>query len=560
MMGQLVDRGVRVSSFEHENRRLSLWWLFRPDGPWQCYRYPTSTMVVPLDMRVRLTQSPPPPPDAWATTRPPEFIGDQVTFTSVGLDIGSSTTHLTFARLVMRRPGGLPGSRYVVVRRDIIYESQVILTPFRDARTIDTQVLSDFVSRAYREAQLTVDDIHTGASIVTGEAATKGNAAAISALFAEQAGAFVSATAGPDLEAMLAAHGSGAVARSVRRAGVSHTVLNVDIGGGTTKLAICCDGQVVDTAAIHAGARLVAFDAEGRVTRIEAAGQLVADALGIPLGQGASLSPANQADLAERLATCLVTVAARQPLDPLAARLMITAPLRYPDPIDELIFSGGVTDYLYGDPPGDHGDLGRQLGRAVRVLADRLDIPIGEPVQRIRATVIGAALDTLQLSSSTIYVSTPSLLPRRNLRVIAPAQPPGSLTVDGVRGAIEQALGRWDLTEGEEAVAIGIAWSFTPCYQELKVLAEGIVAALPKTIARRRPVIVILEEDLGHSLGCLLAQEIIPGHNVIALDEVKLGELDFVDLGEVIPQARAIPVVVKSLVFAAPHQRNPGVT
>jgi ethanolamine utilization protein EutA len=193
-------------------------------------------------------------------------------------------------------------------------------------------------------------------------------------------------------------------------------------------------------------------------------------------------------------------------------------------------------------------------------LADRLDIPIGESVQRIRATVIGAALDTLQLSSSTIYISSPSLLPRRNLRVVAPVQPPGPLSVQGVRGAIDQELRRWDLTEGDEAVAIGIDWRFTPCYQDLKMLAEGIVAALPETIARRRPVIVILEEDLGHSLGSLPAHEIIPGHNVIALDEIKLGELDYVDLGEEIPRARAIPVVVKSLIYATPQQRSSGLT
>jgi ethanolamine utilization protein EutA len=331
----------------------------------------------------------------------------------------------------------------------------------------------------------------------------------------------------------------------------------VDIGGGTAKFAVCRNGRVVETAAVNAGARLVALDGDGRVTRIEPAAKIVAEALGIPLVLGQRLSEASQAKLADAFAERIACVAARGPLDSLTERLMITSPLTYSGPIDAIGFSGGVSEYVYGETRS-FGDLGLALGRAVKMQVEQLGIPIEATDERIRATVIGAALHTVQVTGNTVLISKASLLPRRNLRVIAPLQPDGTLTMDNVRAAIHQAMRRVDVSDGEDAFAISFRWVFDPSYDVLKAIALGIAAALPRTIARRWPVIVVFDVDIGGAMGSLLEKEVIPGHDLISLDELHLGDLDYVDFGTEIENTHVVPVVVKSLVFATARQRASG--
>src|SRR2546421_1964974 len=177
----------------------------------------------------------------------PIWAGERVELQSVGIDIGSSTSHLTFSRLVLRRLGESLSSRFRVVERDVLHQSPILLTPYRDPFLIDTEQLDSFIRDAYGRAGLTPDGIDTGAVVVTGEAAKKENAESILSLFAREAGRFVCAAAGPQLEAIMAAHGSGAVARS-RERGV---VLSVDIGGGATQLAVCRHRQGAAVAAVH---------------------------------------------------------------------------------------------------------------------------------------------------------------------------------------------------------------------------------------------------------------------------------------------------------------------
>jgi ethanolamine utilization protein EutA len=123
-------------------------------------------------------------------------------------------------------------------------------------------------------------------------------------LFARQAGKMVAVSAGDSLETTMAAYGSGAVARSIRD---KATVMNVDVGGGTSKIAVCADGQVIDLTALDVGARLICVDAAGRITRLEEAGRRFGKALGLSLELGATLSPDAAQALASRMADCLRT-------------------------------------------------------------------------------------------------------------------------------------------------------------------------------------------------------------------------------------------------------------
>lgn len=490
----------------------------------------------------------------------PEEAGNRLHLTSVGIDIGSSTSHLMFSRLVLERQGLALSSRFKVVDRSIIHRSPILLTPYSDLYTIDTEELSRFIRGVYEDAGLQVDDVDTGATIFTGEAAKKENAQAISALFAAEAGKFVCATAGPNLEAVMAAYGSGACARSERRDGVSRTVLNVDMGGGTAKFAVCRDGEIIETAAINVGARLVALNEKGggEIIRIEPAGQIIADELGIPLELGGTLSEAHQQAMADLLAECLFNVAERRPLGRLADRLMITGPLTFTGPIDAVTFSGGVSEYVYGNEQRNFGDLGIILGKAVWDRVGRLGAPVETSEQQIRATVIGAGQYTLQVSGSTIFISRPDLLPHRNLQVVAPLMPPGHYTVDTVRDSVQQALQRLDIEEGAAPIALSFRWQMEPSYDRVKTLAEGIVNAMPSTIEQKMPLTLIFDTDIAGAVGTLMTRELLPGHDLVSVDEVQVTDLDFIDLAEEREDVHAVPVVVKSLVFFTAREKTSG--
>src|SRR5205085_10549392 len=183
---------------------------------------------------------------------------DEIVVLSVGVDIGSSTSHLVFSRIVLERLD----SRYVVSTRETFYQSDILLTPYSAAEEIDAAALGAFIERQYRDANVDPDEIDTGALILTGVAVRRRNARRIGELFARQAGKMVAVSAGDSLETVMAAHGSGAAARSIRD---KATVMNVDVGGGTSKIAVCVDGRVADLTALDVGARLVCLDDTGRI-------------------------------------------------------------------------------------------------------------------------------------------------------------------------------------------------------------------------------------------------------------------------------------------------------
>src|SRR5205809_613379 len=205
---------------------------------------------------------------------------DEIVILSVGVDIGSSTSHLVFSRIVLERLD----SRYVVTTRETFYESDILLTPYTEEETIDAEKLGASIAKQYGFAKVEPNEIDTGALILTGVAVRRKNARAIADLFAAQTGKLVAVSAGDSLETVMAAYGSGAVQRSARD---KATVMNVDIGGGTSKIAVCADGKVVDLTAVDVGARLVCLDEAGRIVRVEEAGRRFGAERGLKLAPGA---------------------------------------------------------------------------------------------------------------------------------------------------------------------------------------------------------------------------------------------------------------------------------
>lgn len=483
----------------------------------------------------------------------PMWRSERIALTSVGIDIGSSTSHLIFSRLILRRQGVALSSRFVVVKREILYESPILLTPYLDKTTIDTKGLDEFIREAYRQARVTPNDIDTGALILTGEAAKKKNAEAVAAIFSAQAGKFVCATAGHNLEAILAAYGSGAV-RAASTGGDDFTVMNVDVGGGTSKIAVIKGGAVIDTAALEVGARLVAFDRDGKINRLEEAGLKIGEAMGIPLSLGGSLTEDEKAKIAHTLCECLFEVLARGPISPITQSLLLTPQIAFKDRIDVLIFSGGVSEYIYNIEQTDYGDLGNRLGRLVReqaqLFSSQESVRLEKPEVRIRATVIGASQYTVQVSGNTIFLSDNGILPLRNLQVVTPNIPQREpLTSTDVRKAVEQALRRFDILDGERAAALAIHWDLGPSYPLIRTLAEGVAAAMKDHVDKGHPLVLVFDADIAKLVGNILDKELLPGAGIISIDGIDLKDFDFIDIGEELPDARAVPVVIKSLVF-----------
>ena len=320
------------------------------------------------------------------------FRADRRVLRSVGIDIGSATSHLVFSTLVLRRQSAALSSRFEVAERRVDHASPVIITPFAGDTSIDTEGLSAFFEQAYAQARTRPEEVDTGAVITTGDAARKDNAAAIVRLFSERAGNFVCASAGPVLEARMAACGSGALMRSLHGA-AAQSVLNIDVGGGTSKLAVLRKGRIEAVAAMNVGARLITLDADRVVTRVEEAAAICSRHRGLGLRRGARAQDASLAGLAAALAESLLEVAAGGPLSPLASELMITAPFDRRGAIDVVFFSGGVSEYFYRETSQSYADIGALLADAIRarIAAALPEARVELPRERIRATVIGAS-------------------------------------------------------------------------------------------------------------------------------------------------------------------------
>jgi len=473
---------------------------------------------------------------------------DDLELTTVGIDIGSATSHLMFSRLHLRRLGRHLSSRYVVIGRRLLYRSPILLTPFTDASTIDPGRLQQFVLEAFAGAGLAPETIDSGAVILTGEAMRRTNARAVAELFAGETGKFVCATAGHHLEAVVAAHGSGAVASSRLAA---ETLLNVDVGGGTSKLALVRQGTIVETAAVNVGGRLVAMDEDGRLNRIEPAARRVADALGVPLRAGRRLGAEDQRRLAGALAGCLLAAMRREALPAWAEPLMLTAPLRAQERVHGVTFSGGVAEYIYGREPQAFADIARPLADAIREgMAAAGPAPLRPGGEGIRATVIGASQFTVQVSGDTVTISCPERLPLRNLPVLPLALRNDDIIEAGdVETAILAGLRRAGLTDGERPIALAIDWNGTPRYQTLRNLAEGIIRGMPQGLKAGYPLVLVFSADFGKLVGEILRDELEVANDVISIDSIELRDLDYVDIGHVIQPARVVPVVVKSLLF-----------
>jgi ethanolamine utilization protein EutA len=476
---------------------------------------------------------------------------DEVVILSVGVDIGSSTSHLVFSRIVLERLD----SRYVVTERETFYASDILLTPYSAENTIDADALGAFIRKEYADAKVEPDEIDTGALILTGVAVQRRNARAIGELFAKEAGKLVAVSAGDNLETVMAAYGSGAAARSIRDECV---VMNVDVGGGTSKIAVCADGKVIDVCALDVGARLLHLAPDGTILRIEAAGQRHALDAGLNVAPGEKLTLDQARTLCSAMADRLFEAMRGGAPTAQGASLLRTEPLQRHYDVAQIQFSGGVSEFIYGNEARKFGDLGPLLAAEIRARIDGFCPRLEPSIEGIRATVVGASQYTVQLSGSTIFVSPLDALPLRNVPVIAPALPLSSETIDpvAVARATQTMLKRLDLAGGEQPVAVFVPWQGSATFQRLDAFCKGVADGLSSVLKNGHPLVLAGDGDVGGLLGIHLHEEMKLSNPVVSIDGLELKEFDYIDIGTMLESSGAVPVVIKSLIFpgAAPDR------
>jgi ethanolamine utilization protein EutA len=464
---------------------------------------------------------------------------------SVGVDVGSSTSHLAFSNLVLKRDERSATRRFNIRERKILYEGRIIHTPLRDDDTIDVDRLSLFLKEEYERAGIDPADVQTGAVIVTGESAKKHNAQQIVEALSSDAGKFVAAAAGPHFESLIAARGSGATARSKN---CHNTILSCDIGGGTANIAVSQNGKVVATSCVAVGGRLLGVNSHGKIWRMSRPAANVMADMGLDYGIGDSIPQADVEKIAFRFAEVLFEVITGPAKTPLARQLMMTDDLNFPGRIDEYSFSGGVAELMYGGN-GVYDDMGPVLAQKINLLTSRLAAPVVEPANKIRATVIGAGAYSLSISGCSGFMDESLRFPIRNVPVVRVDVDRSRLSVEHVASQIHVSLQRFDLNEGEDIAALYFKDTFRASYPELELLARSVEAALPSSIARQLPIILVFEKDIACGVGNVIRRETSLKRNLLSLDELSLKEGDWIDIAAPLVAGQVFPVTIKSLVF-----------
>jgi len=470
---------------------------------------------------------------------------ERIELLSVGVDVGTSTSHLAFSNLVLERDAKSPSKRFEIKERSIIYKGKIIDTPLLDNDTIDVERLSAFFEDEYKRAGIDSADIQSGAVIVTGETAKKDNAKQIVEALSEESGNFVAATAGANFESLLTAMGSGAVERSRQ---YKKTILSCDIGGGTSNIAISRNGRVLSTSCISVGGRLLGVRPEGRIWKIDEPAMEVMREIGLHYKIGDQIPEKDIARIATRFAEILIEVMSGPATSSLAKRLMLTDDPDFPGRIDEYMFSGGVAELIYGGN-GSYKDMGQILANKINGLKSKLTAPVIEPENKIRATVIGAGAYSLSISGSSGFMDNKISFPLRNVPVIRVDIDDSQLTHDHIVSQIRQAFKRFDINEGEEIVALYFNNPARAYYPELELFAKSIEAALVNSIHNKIPIILIFEKDIACGVGNVIRRETGLKTNLLALDELILKEGDWIDIGEPLVNGQVFPVTVKSLIF-----------
>jgi len=472
----------------------------------------------------------------------------------VGIDIGTTTTQLVISRLTIKNIA--PGSavpRMEITDKEVLHRSDIHFTPLKDHDLIDAVAVARIVVTEYQKAGLTPEGIDTGAVIITGETAKKENAKNILESMAGLAGDFVVATAGVNLESILAGKGSGAAAYSKEKHRVT---VNIDIGGGTSNIGVFREGRTIDTACLNIGGHLIEIEKNSdKITYIAAPARGVLRECGLSLAVGDRVHLSELKTVAGMMAKSIVESITKSNLADVTKELLMTPPLRLDYPVERVMISGGVADYVYSDfnpmsvaQVSQYGDIGPLLGWAVREELRQAGIDPVQPGETIRATVIGAGTHSVNLSGSTITVREESL-PLKNVSVISPFPEGIPESMEEIAACVHIAVERVVSDGSTQHVALAMDGPERVTFSAIQTLADGLIKGMAPYLGEGKPLIIVLQKDCAKVLGQTLQIRMGSLAEIVCIDQVRVDEGDYIDLGKPLMGGRVVPVVVKTLVF-----------
>ncbi|MGH1715119.1 ethanolamine ammonia-lyase reactivating factor EutA [Enterococcus faecalis] len=469
------------------------------------------------------------------------------TLLTVGIDLGTSTTQLVLSELTVENfASAFTVPRISISDKKVIYRSDIIFTPLLNQSEIDAEPIKAFVAEQYRQVGIHKQDIQMGAVIITGETARKSNANNVLRALSGYAGDFVVATAGPDLESIIAGKGAGAQTYSETK---RKPVVNLDIGGGTTNLAVFKDGEVIDTACFDIGGRLIKLDQQQKITYIAPKIQEIINKKGLTLHLGDQATEQNLLPIISELVAVLENSIGLGTQSPFYQLLVTNHPLRKGEELPIVTFSGGVADCLNTTSTNlfKYGDIGLLLGKYLRKSLIFSEKEVLESAETIRATVVGAGSHTAEISGSTIAYRE-QILPVKNIPILKLAQEDETLTVTELGQRIQEKL-NWHRIEETPQIALAIRGMNNPTFADIQRYGQGIVEGLANLVAEQIPIIVMVDEDMAKALGHALSAHLPKDYPFICLDSVKVENGDYVDIGLPVAEGAVLPVIVKTLVF-----------
>lgn len=481
---------------------------------------------------------------------------------SVGIDVGTTTSQMVVSRLQVSnqaRLGLVP--RLDIDARTVLYQSDPHLTPLRQPDEVDVDRLVRLIRAEYQAAGVAPSEVETGAVIITGETARTKNAEEILQGLGDLAGDFVVTVAGPNLESQIAGRGSGAAAWSAKNYA---TVVNVDIGGGSSNAAVFRSGQHIASSASMVGGRQATLDpSSGRLLNLSHSGSLINERLGLGLRVGSVPSLDALRAFTDAMADIVVDLCLGVEGE-LTHECALSSSLSLDEHPLAFFISGGVGLLYYQAPSAStlsevaaFGDVGPLLAQSLRENERWRKLRVEEPSQTLRATVLGAASQQVSLSGSTIWAES-AHLPLRNVPVIEPrleSVVPGLLDVEAISSALSDAVERWDRGTHEGDFALSLTLSQALNFERLRALADGFGVFSRRYLSNGRPLVLIIDRDYAQVLGQTIKQD-NPELAVIVIDQVELGEGDFIDIGEPMFDGRVVPVSVKTLVFYQPKENK----
>ncbi|AOY75787.1 ethanolamine ammonia-lyase reactivating factor EutA [Clostridium formicaceticum] len=469
---------------------------------------------------------------------------------SVGIDIGTSTTQLVFSKLTIENTASMTAiPKIQIIDKEIIYRSDIHFTPLLSETRIDGDAVRKIIEMEYKKANISFEKIDTGAVIITGETARKENANEILNTLSGLAGDFVVATAGPDLESIIAGKGAGAGKFSKEKA---CTVVNLDIGGGTTNIAIFKNGEVVDTACLDIGGRLIKFeDDQLKVNYVSSKIKTLAKDIGIDVQVGKRLSVDEVEGICRRMADILAESIGVIPATPLLQEMLTGTSLKWEKEIDFISFSGGVADCIFNKgsiPLFRYGDIGILLGKAIAASPWLETSKVIQASETIGATVVGAGTHTTEISGSTITIEA-SILPMKNIPILRLSREDEGLDHHQLSRRIAEKLDWFRLENDHQLVALAMKGIKNPGFQEIQALAKAIIEGMDNKLGEKEPLIIIVENDMAKILGQGIQAHLPQKRDVLCIDSIKVDNGDYIDIGKPLANGKVVPVIIKTLVL-----------